>query len=225
MSLAQSMNFSSHARERLVAALKAEGIKDGRVLKVMGQIPRELFLPKAMASQAYDNAALPIGEKQTISQPLVVAAMTEALSLRHEHKVLEIGTGSGYQAAILGCLCRRLFTVERIPSLYEKAGALFHELGFTNIVTKLDDGAAGWPEQAPFDRILLTCASPDVPEALIDQLAPNGIMVMPLGRSEDRTQELVRLTKDESGGMTTENLGRVHFVPLVSTLKERKAAC
>ncbi|MEE9300096.1 MAG: protein-L-isoaspartate(D-aspartate) O-methyltransferase [Alphaproteobacteria bacterium] len=202
---------------RLIMELRQNGVSDTRVLSAIERVSREKFIPEQIHAQAYDNIALPIGEGQTISQPLVVAAMTEALEVDKTMKVLEVGTGSGYQAAILAQLCRRVYTIERFRSLLEKAEAVFHELGIRNITSRLGDGASGWPEVAPFERIIVTAAAPEVPPALLDQLAEEGVMVIPLGKAYD-AQELVRIYRTETG-IETEPLMPVRFVPLVTEQK------
>ena len=198
---------------RLIMELRREGITSTRVLSALERVPREKFLPASFADQAYENIALPIGHGQTISQPLVVAFMTEKLEVGERMKVLEIGTGSGYQAAVLAPLCRRLYTVERQRALLREAEKRFAELGLNNVVTRYGDGSKGWPEQAPFDRIIVTAAAPDVPPLLLEQLAVGGLMVLPLG-FDFFDQEIVRVRRTEEG-QETENLMGVRFVPLV----------
>jgi len=200
--------------KRMLTELEERGIRDTRVLDVMGKIPRELFVPKALAREAYDNAALPIGENQTISQPLVVAKMSEALQLKPTHKVLEIGTGCGYQAAILCKLARRVYTIERFESLSINAEKRFATLGINNYVAMVGDGSKGWPQQAPFDAIIATAAPEEVPAALLEQLAPNGTLIIPIGEQNKR-QELVRYTKNNASDVSKTLLGYVDFVPLV----------
>jgi protein-L-isoaspartate(D-aspartate) O-methyltransferase len=201
---------------RLLMELRRTGILDPRVLGALEKTPRELFVPESFQDQAYENVALPIGHSQTISQPYVVALMTEKLELAGREKVLEIGTGSGYQAAILARLARRVFTVERHRLLVREAEQRFAALRLGNIVTRFADGTKGWPEQAPFDRIIVTAVASEVPQVLLDQLAPGGILVMPVG-SEYRDQRLVRVRRGESG-YETEVLTWVRFVPLVAGL-------
>ena len=198
---------------RLLMELRRAGIGDARVLGAIEKTPRELFVPHAFQDQAYENVALPIGDAQTISQPYIVALMTERLELTGREKVLEIGTGSGYQAAILARLARRVFTIERHRLLAREAEERFAMLRLYNIVTRFGDGTKGWPEQAPFNRIILTAAAPELPTLLLDQLAPGGIMVLPIG-AEYHDQDLVRVRRRESG-IETEELARVRFVPLV----------
>ncbi len=198
---------------RLIMELRREGITSTRVLSALERVPREKFVPASFADQAYENIALPIGHGQTISQPLVVAFMTEKLEVGERMKVLEIGTGSGYQAAVLAPLCRRLYTVERQRALLREAEKRFADLGLNNVVTRYGDGSKGWPEQAPFDRIIVTAAAPDVPPLLFEQLAVGGLMVLPLG-FDFFDQEIVRVRRTEEG-QETENLMGVRFVPLV----------
>jgi protein-L-isoaspartate(D-aspartate) O-methyltransferase len=201
---------------RLVIELRRGGIADTRVLGAIERVPREVFVPEAFRDKAYENVTLPIGHHQTISQPLVVALMSQALEVGDRHKVLEIGTGSGYQAAILSKLCRRLYTVERYAELLEIAEGRLAQLRLTNITTRAGDGSKGWPEQAPFDRIMLTAAAAQVPEALIGQLAVGGLMVLPVG-SVNGEQRLIRIRRLEEGH-DREDLGPVRFVPLVAGL-------
>ncbi len=180
----------------------------------MERIPREVFVPEALRHQAYENVALPIGHHQTISQPLVVGRMTQALEIGERHRVLEIGTGSGYQAAVLSYLCRRLYTIERHQPLMQEAEARLRELRISNVTTKLGDGSLGWREQAPFDRIMVTAAAETMPEALVDQLADGGIMILPLKEGRD-IQRLLRLIRT-GDKIQTEQLDEVRFVPLIS---------
>ena len=203
---------SDTAKARLILEVRQGGVTDDTVLRAMESIPRPLFVPQAFQERSFENVALPIGRHQTVSQPVVVGLMTQALDLNDRMKVLEIGTGSGYQAAILSKLCRRLYTMERHPPLLEEAEARFRELRLTNVTAVLADGSMGWKEQAPFDRIMLTAAALDIPAQLVDQLAIGGIMVLPVGL-DDSDQRLVKLTKTEDGA-ETEDLGGVRFVPL-----------
>ena len=175
---------------RLILEVRQAGVTDSRVLDAMESVPRHLFVPKTFRAKTYDDVALPIGRHQTVSQPSVVGRMTQAMGLGDRMKVLEVGTGSGYQAAILARLCRRLYTVERHPPLLEEAESRFHELRLTNVTSILGDGSRGWPEQAPFDRIMLTAAALDIPAQLVDQLAPGGIMILPVGL-DDEDQRLI----------------------------------
>ena len=200
---------------RLILELRRGGITDTRVLAAMERMPREVFVPQAFADKAYDNAALPIGHQQTVSQPMIVARMTQALEAGKRHKVLEIGTGSGYQAAVLARVCRRLYTVERHRDLLVAAEKRFQQLRITNITARTGDGIRGWPEQAPFDRIIVTAAAREgMLQGLVAQLAVGGVMVVPLG-TEDGEQRLMRVRRLEIGA-ESEDLGGVRFVPLVA---------
>ncbi len=202
-------------RIRLLMKLRSAGVNDTAVLSAIESVPRELFVADSFTSHAYDDTALPIACGQTISQPTVVAWMTAALNVNARHTVLEIGTGSGYQAAVLARLARRVYTVERHRELLKQAQARFHELGLTNIVTRQGDGSKGWKESAPFDRILVTAAAPEVPGELLAQLREGGVMVIPVG-AESGSQVLLRIHKDEAGGVHTQHLMDVRFVPLVA---------
>ena len=199
---------------RLIMQLRRAGIGDTTVLSAIERIPREVFVPACFHDQAYANRALPIGQGQTLSQPQVVARMTAALACGRRDKVLEIGTGTGYQAAVLSRLCRRLYTIERYRELHEAAERRFQQLRLHNITTRLGDGSKGWPEQAPFGRILVTAAARDLPAALIDQLTVGGWLVVPVG-PPGTPQTLLRVTR-EVAGVTEENLGSVCFAPLVA---------
>ncbi len=201
------------ARERMVKnQLIPRGIKDERVLQVMGKIPRHLFIEEALAGEAYNDHPVPIGEKQTISQPYIVALMTEALELKGTEKTLEIGTGSGYQTAILAELSSRVYTVERIKSLLVNARKLLAQLGHDNILFKAFDGTLGWKEYAPFDAIMVTAGSPSLPKPLIDQLADNGRIIIPVG---DRySQELIKVIK-KGKDLDQKGLGGCRFVNLI----------
>ena len=203
-------------RIRLLMDLRASGITDTEVLGAIERVPRELFTAPQFRDQAYENTALPIGHGQTLSQPTVVALMTQAIAPNKRLKVLEIGTGSGYQTAILSKLFRRVYTIERHKPLLAEAEARFKELRLHNITTRLGDGWAGWPEQAPFERIIVTAAPPEIPEALLRQLSPDGIMVLPVG-AEKRTQKLLKLTMTPQG-YVTEDIAPVRFVPMVAGL-------
>ena len=202
------------AKIRLIMELRREGITDTRVLAAMERAPREMFVPPDQVERAYDNVALPIGHGQTISQPLVVAAMTAKLDVGPRMKLLEIGTGSGYQTAVLAPLCRRIYTIERDRRLFGAAEKRFAALRLTNVVTWLGDGNRGWPEQAPFDRIMVTAAAPELPLNLVDQLVIGGLMVIPIGAGPD-DQELVCITRT-GDGFESERMFAVRFVPLVA---------
>ncbi|MGE5752250.1 MAG: protein-L-isoaspartate(D-aspartate) O-methyltransferase [Deltaproteobacteria bacterium] len=200
-------------RRRMVAdQIRSRGIRDERILAAMAEIPRHRFLPSHLADRAYEDGPLPIGEGQTISQPYIVAQMTDALRLNGQEKVLEIGTGSGYQTAILCRLAREVVTVERVVGLCFGAKELLGELGVENVRFRVGDGTMGVPEEAPFDRIIVTAAAPDVPPPLFEQLADGGIMVIPLGGRWE--QELVRVRK-EGGKAKKDFLGGCRFVPLI----------
>ncbi len=207
---------------RLIMRLRRAGISDTNVLSAIERIPREAFVPDSFQDQAYEDRTLPIGHGQTLSQPRVVALMTQALEIDRRIKVLEIGTGSGYQAAVLSRLCRRLYTIERHRELQRAAERRFQELRLHNITARLGDGAKGWPEQAPFARIMVTAAAAGIPESLVDQLAPGGIMVVPVGRP-GADQTLLRVTRNEDG-FHEEVLGDVRFVPLLEGLPSDGAA-
>ena len=190
----------------------SRGIKDAKLIAAMKKIPRHLFVEEALQSQAYSDHPLPIGEKQTISQPYMVALMTEALLLTGKENVLEIGTGSGYQAAILAELSEKVFSVERIRSLAIGARKLLYELGYFNVEIKIFDGTFGWIEESPFDAIMVTAGSPDIPQPLIDQLTVGGRLVIPVG--EALVQDLFRVTKTGEG-VKKEDLGGCRFVKLI----------
>ncbi len=203
-------------RRRMVATqLAGRGIRDRRVLAAMAWLPREWFLPPHLAGDAYEDAPLPIGNGQTISQPFIVALMTACLAPQRRERVLEIGTGSGYQTALLAHLGARVFTVERLPDLLVEAEERFRRLGLGGIETRLGDGADGWPERAPFDGILVTAAAPHIPPPLADQLAPGGRLVIPLG--DLASQELV-IVRRTPAGLEERRAGGVRFVPLISRL-------
>jgi protein-L-isoaspartate(D-aspartate) O-methyltransferase len=207
---------SQRARDRLIERLRADGIRDERVLAAMRTVPRHLFIDEALASRAYEDTALPIGRAQTISQPWVVARMTEALLADSvPKKVLEIGTGSGYQAAILSELVEQVFTVERIDELQRLARRRFRKLGIENVKCRYDDGRIGWADNAPFDAIIVTAATAALDPALMEQLAPGGVLVAPVGGGNG--QQLLRLRKTDDG-VQQDNLGAVVFVPLLGGL-------
>ena len=199
---------------RLIMQLRSEGITDMRVLAALERVPRERFVPPSLAEHAYDNSALPIGRGQTISQPFVVAYMTQMLDVHDDMTVLEIGTGTGYQAAVLAQFCRRVYTVERHRAILRDAEMRFAKLGVTNITTRYGDGSQGWPEHAPFDRIMVTAGAPVVPPALVEQLAEDGVMVLPIG-PDPLAQELVRVRRTADGHELDRLIG-VRFVPLVA---------
>jgi protein-L-isoaspartate(D-aspartate) O-methyltransferase len=207
------MNFEISRKRMVETQLKARGIKDRRVIDAMLKVPRHIFVEEAMAAQAYNDSPLPIGEKQTISQPYMVALMTELLELAGKEKVLEIGTGSGYQAAVLALLADRVYTMERIRPLAMKARKALDSLGLLNINIKISDGTLGWKEEAPFDAIIVTAGAPEIPTVLTDQLAVGGRLIIPVG--DQYVQTLVRITKQEDGSLLRENLIGCRFVKLV----------
>ena len=199
-------------KAQLTMTLRGLGITNSGVLSAMEKVPREEFVPSSLRQHAYENASLPIALDQTISQPYVVARMTDALALTGRERVLEIGTGSGYQAAILTFLCRRVYSIERLRPLLVEAENRIRALRISNITFRYGDGALGWPETAPFDRIILTCGCARVPDALLNQLKIGGIMVAPVG--EGRDQQIVVITRTENG-FAKDHILPVRFVPLV----------
>lgn len=204
-------------RQRLIGELRHKGIKDEAVLRAFWEVPRHWFLDKAFADLAYEDNAFPIDCDQTISQPYTVARMTELLEVEKRHKVLEIGTGSGYQAAILAALGAQVYTIERQKVLYEKTKALLVRIGFPQIRCYYRDGSTGLPGSAPFDRIIVTAAAPRIPEILVNQLREGGKMVIPVG--ED-IQHMMRITRLADGSTKTERFGQYRFVPFVEGLGE-----
>jgi protein-L-isoaspartate(D-aspartate) O-methyltransferase len=200
--------------QRLVAELRQSGITDERVLGAIAAVDRERFVSPTFAERAWENTALPIAFGQTISQPLVVAAMTEALAVGPRMKVLEVGTGSGYQAAVLAKLARRVYSIERYKPLSRESERLLIDLGIFNVVCDVGDGSKGWPAQAPFDRIIVTAAAEERPQALIDQLAVGGILIVPVGR--DPTAQVVERIVKTDHGLQRDTLMPVRFVPLVA---------
>ncbi len=203
---------------QLIMSLRNRGVVDRRVLSAMELVPRELFVPQAHSNQAYADQALPIDCGQTISQPFVVGFMTDKLDLGERDKVLEIGTGSGYQTAVLARLCRRVYTIERYRTLSRQAQALFDAQRITNITTMVGDGLKGWPQQAPFDRIIVTAAAQEIPDALVDQLKEGGVMIIPVAVAENghskNYEKLCKVTKTNNG-IEIEDLIDVRFVPLI----------
>jgi protein-L-isoaspartate(D-aspartate) O-methyltransferase len=200
------------AQKRLIKILREKGISDERVLDAFIKVPRHLFVDGAMYAQAYDDNALPIGLGQTISQPYVVALMTELLKLGKNDKILEIGTGSGFQAAILAEFSLRVFTIERHRKLGETARILLRKMGYANITFKIGDGTSGWPQHGPFDRIIVTAGAPVVPQALIDQLSIGGRMIIPTG---DKSQQDLVIYEKTVQGITQHTAAQVVFVPLI----------
>ncbi|MGD0014908.1 MAG: protein-L-isoaspartate(D-aspartate) O-methyltransferase [Bryobacteraceae bacterium] len=202
-------------RERMVRTqIEDRGVRNPDVLRVLGQVPRHLFIPLAERDQAYEDHPVPIGHGQTISQPYIVGLMTELLEPARTHKVLEIGTGSGYQAAILSRLVGHVYTIEIVPELARSAEENLKQLGYQNVTVRLGDGYLGWPQEAPFDRIILTAAPPEIPRALLDQLRPGGRLVAPEG-SAVWGQELVLVEKTAAGKLKKRAVLPVAFVPLV----------
>ena len=214
MSSTTALDFESLRQEMVDRQIAARDVRDERVLEALRTVPREAFVPERLAEFAYDDAPLPIGEEQTISQPFVVALMAEALEILPGDKVLEIGAGSGYAAAVLSRLAREVWTVERHPSLAREARERMERLGYRNVQVLDGDGTLGWPEHAPYDVIVVAAGGPEVPPALLDQLAPGGRLVIPIGPGP-RTQNLVRVRRRQDGTVVREDLGGVRFVPLI----------
>ncbi len=208
----KAIDYSKARLKMVEEQIVARGIKDSRVIEAMKKVPRHLFVEEALQGQAYGDHPLPIGEKQTISQPYMVALMTEALLLKGKEKVLEIGTGSGYQAAILAELAEKVFSIERIRSLAIRARELLYRLGYYNFEIKIFDGTLGWIEESPFDAILVTAGAPEIPQSFIDQLSIGGRLVIPVG--DAYVQELIRVTKTKEG-LKKEDLGGCRFVKLI----------
>lgn len=208
----ESLKYARQREEMVDTQIEARGITDPKVLAALRKVPRHLFVSEALRDQAYGDFPLPIGEQQTISQPYIVAEMTQALQLYEKDRVLEIGTGSGYQATVIAQIAFRVYTVERIHSLLVRARNLFDRLQYHNIVTRYSDGTTGWVDESPFDAIIVTAGAPEVPSPLISQLADGGRMVVPVG--DQHSQDLVKLYKDQNGIHRT-NLGGCRFVKLV----------
>jgi protein-L-isoaspartate(D-aspartate) O-methyltransferase len=198
---------------RLILGLRSQGVTDPAVLAAIEKTPRDLFTPDLFKTRSWEDSALPIACGQTISQPFIVGLMTQALTLEPRARVLEIGTGSGYQTAVLSRLARLVYTIERYRTLKREAEARFDALQLTNVITKFGDGGTGWPEQAPFDRILVTAAAPLEPKTLLAQLKPAGVLVAPVGKGP--VQQLIRYAGDGAGGFAAETLCEVRFVPLL----------
>jgi protein-L-isoaspartate(D-aspartate) O-methyltransferase len=208
----ESIKYERQREEMVCNQIEARGIKSPKVLAAFRKVPRHLFVSEALRDQAYGDYPLPIGEQQTISQPFIVAEMTQALDLGEDDRVLEIGTGSGYQAAILAQIVYRVYTIERKHSLYLQTRNLFDKLHYHNIVMKYADGTKGWKEESPFDGIVVTAGAPQIPDVLIDQLGKGGRLVVPVGNQH--TQELIKIFRDEQIIRQT-NLGGCRFVKLV----------
>lgn len=213
MTAAQNDESDLRARrhEMVEQQIRQRGVTDARVLAVMRSVPRERFVPAEVSHQAYDDGPLPIGSGQTISQPYIVAYMTEALKVEPSHKVLEIGTGSGYQAAVLSELVRQVYTIEIVPELARRAEAVLRSLDKTNVHVRAGDGYAGWPEQAPFDRIIVTAAPDQLPRPLIDQLAPGGLLVAPVGAQG--SPQWMTIVEKTGRGVVERRTIPVQFVP------------
>lgn len=205
------MRFERQREEMVARQIAARGIDNPHVLEAMRRVPRHLFVSEALRDQAYGDYPLPIGEQQTISQPYIVAEMTAALDLTPDDRVLELGTGSGYQAAVLAEIAFRVYTIERIYALYTRARKIFDQLHYHNIVTRYGDGTTGWPQEAPFDAIIVTAGAPQLPKPLLDQLAVGGRMVLPVG--DRHTQDLIKVVREEEGFRQI-NLGGCRFVKL-----------
>ena len=206
------MKYERQRDEMVRMQLEARGITDPKVLAAFRRVPRHLFVSEALRDQAYGDFPLPIGEQQTISQPYIVAEMTQALALGAEDRVLEIGTGSGYQAAILAEIVFRVYTIERIRSLFLKSRKLFDQLRYHNILMKYSDGSIGWADERPFDAIIVTAGAPEIPQTLVNQLGIGGRLVIPVGNRY--SQELIKIYRDEEG-IHTKNLGGCRFVSLI----------
>lgn len=206
------MKFERQREKMVRHQIEARGVTNPAVLAAMHKVPRHLFVSEALRDQAYGDYPLPIGEQQTISQPYIVAEMTQALALSPEDRVLELGTGSGYQAAILSKIAFRVYTIERIYPLYTRTRKLFDKLRYHNIVTRYGDGTSGWAEESPFDAIIITAGAPHIPKVLINQLAIGGRMVLPVG--DQYSQDLIKVYRDEDG-LHQSNLGGCRFVKLV----------
>jgi protein-L-isoaspartate(D-aspartate) O-methyltransferase len=208
----QGARFTTLRLQMVEEQLRQGGINDERVLQAMATVPRHIFVPPSLQSHAYEDGPLPIGEEQTISQPYIVALMSESLQLTGTETVLEVGTGSGYQAAVLSHLAKRVYSIEIIPQLAETARERLQQLGYSNVIVIVGDGNLGWPSARPYDAIMVTAAAPRIPQALVDQLAEGGRMVLPVEVGDE--QRLLRLRKVK-GAVTQEDLGLVRFVPLV----------
>ncbi len=207
--------YAKQRKKMVDSQIRSRGIRDERVMRAMEKIPRHLFIDEGLIDQAYSDGPLPIGEKQTISQPYIVAIMTEALELKGPEKVLELGTGSGYQAAILAELADRVFTIERIASLAQKARKLLESLNYYNVAIRVGDGTYGWREESPFDAILVTAGSPSIPRILVEQLVIGGRLVIPVGGRY--SQSLIKLTRlsENPDDVRKEDLGGCRFVNLI----------
>ena len=208
----EDIKYERQREDMVNHQLKPRGINDPHVLEALRTVPRHLFVTEALRDQAYGDYPLPIGEQQTISQPYIVAEMTQALELGNDDRVLEIGTGSGYQAAVLADIVFRVYTIERIRALYIQARKLLDRLNYHNIIMRCSDGTTGWQDESPFDAIMVTAGAPEVPEKLLDQLATGGRMIVPVGNQH--SQDLIKITKDKDG-IHRSNLGGCRFVKLI----------
>ena len=208
----EAIKYERQREDMVNHQLKPRGINDPHVLEALRTVPRHLFVTEALRDQAYGDYPLPIGEQQTISQPYIVAEMTQALELGNDDRVLEIGTGSGYQAAVLADIVFRVYTIERIRALYIQARKLLDRLNYHNIIMRCSDGTTGWQDESPFDAIMVTAGAPEVPEKLLDQLATGGRMIVPVGNQH--SQDLIKITKDKAG-IHRSNLGGCRFVKLI----------
>jgi protein-L-isoaspartate(D-aspartate) O-methyltransferase len=208
---AQSDDWQALRQQMVDAQIRARDVRSESVLRAMARVPRHLFVPEPMRRYAYDDRPLPIGQGQTISQPYIVAYMTDVLGLEPQHTVLEIGTGSGYQAAILAEIAKQVYSIEIVPELAQRARHTLGEIGYRNIELRTGNGYLGWPDRAPFDRIIVTAAPPEIPKALVDQLAVGGIMVVPVGTAY---QEIAVITRSAQG-VTEKRTIAVQFVPMV----------
>jgi len=212
LGFSQQTDWKNWTKKMVREQIIRRGISNNQVIDVMQNTPRHRFVPDGVADYAYQDNALPIGKGQTISQPYIVAFMTETLDVDSTYKVLEIGTGSGYQAAVLSPLVKHVYTIEIVKMLAQRADSTLKALSYNNVTVRWGDGYKGWPEEAPFDRIIGTAAPPEIPKALIDQLKPGGKMVLPVGTN---WQEIVILTKSKSGKIQKKNVLPVRFVPMV----------
>ncbi|SNB45359.1 protein-L-isoaspartate(D-aspartate) O-methyltransferase [Geobacter sp. DSM 9736] len=207
------MNYDTARKRMIDSQIIGGGITDQRVIEALGKVPRHLFVEEAMAARAYGDSSLPIGEKQTISQPYMVALMSQLLLLKGKEKVLELGTGSGYQTAVLAMLSAHVYTIERIRPLALRARKTLDQLGLLNVNLRIGDGSIGWNDEAPFDAILVTAGAPEIPTTLLEQLDVGGRLVIPIG--EHHSQMLVRITKEGDGTFLRENIGECRFVKLI----------
>ncbi len=204
---------SQRTRDRLVTRLREQGIQDETVLGLIATVPRHIFIDEAWSHRAYEDTSLPIGHGQTISQPFIVALMSQLLNASPRQRVLEVGTGSGYQTAVLASLCERLYSIERIEALVPRAKQRLEAMTLRNVSLRFGDGYAGWPEKAPFDAILVTAAPPAIPQALLEQLAPGGRLIVPVGTEQGQALKVIDRTEE---GFSETIVEQVHFVPLVT---------